>query len=227
MKRKLYQKQVIEGEKRQQELLKGITDEYGKKVVLLIVSIIIACLLNVLVTIILSKYTSIPAVSILLVPIIVKVTIPRVNQLRIMHFAIKMLKIDKSVYRNWIDMHKSKITDESVLSACSIFLEYRNNYLERHEELSVLLKGKLKKPSDPIVVSVVAGLIFLCNRTSDYDILFNARYKHGPAGSMIPEIWIKLLSSDASDYSKVHSECAEEFISFWDEKCLENKKSST
>jgi hypothetical protein len=213
----------VESEKAAQGFLKRLIHAHRKDMGLFLGGSVLVCLLCALVTVLLWKHTplAVASVSVLAVPGLVRLLLPRAIMLALDHKTIRLFKRDRKTYDEWLSLHRSKMTDASVRSACELFAGYRDVYPERHEELLALLKEKLKKPADPAVASVAAGLVFLCNDANDFDALYDARYKHGPAGSMIPDIWLRHLCSGETD--KGFSGCAEEFVSYWDEKCRESK----
>lgn len=131
---------------------------------------------------------------------------------------IKILKYFKDDYNSYMKSYSFRINASNKKEAHDIVEKYKNNYREKHDELIGLLKKHLVKPADPLIVQVLAGLIFLYNDPDDFEILFNAKYKHGPAGSMIPEDWVALLSNQDNDEIKTHSECAKEFLSYWSDQ---------
>lgn len=131
---------------------------------------------------------------------------------------IKLLKYFKDDYKSYMNLYSSSINAANKKEAHEIIERYKNNYREKHDELISLIKKHLVKPADPLIVQVLAGLIFLCNDPDDFGILFNAKYKHGPAGKMIPEDWVALLSDQRNDEIKTHSECAKEFLSYWSDQ---------
>ena len=121
-------------------------------------------------------------------------------------------------------MHKQKVSSSDNESACKVVSEYRNIYRERHAELLQLLSEKLKqKPANQLLVSVIAGLIFLSNDISDQKKLFDAKYRHGAAANMIPDVWIKILDSGQKDV-RLYSDCAKEFLSYWDQRINSSKQ---
>ena len=86
--------------------------------------------------------------------------------------------------------------------------------------LKLLREYLAQKPANQLLVSVVAGLVFLGNETSDYKQLFDAKYRHGAAGNMIPGVWIKVLDPKQKEGVRSHVECAKEFLAYWDQKII-------
>lgn len=217
MKARMYKKHVIDGEKSMAAFTSNYIKNHRNHIALFVAALIFACLISAVVAISLARYTSIAPASVIMIPIIVHFLLPFVYQLVEEHRDIRQLKMDRNNYSDWMRLQEHKITSSDREDACRIVAKYRNTYLECHNELLQLLQEHLKqKPANQLIVSVIAGLIFLSNDTSDYKKLFDAKYRHGATGNMIPEIWIKILDPGNED-AKIHSDYAEDFLSFWDQ----------
>lgn len=220
MKSRLYQRNVIEGEKK----MAAFTTDYGKNhrknIAKFIFMLILACLFNVLLIWALSPYLSFVIPIVIFVPITVRLLLPLFHQLLMERQMLQLLPNNRNTYSEWMSFQEMKITDNDWKSACQVFRQYRDTFREEHEELRVHLNEQLKqKPANQLLVGVFAGLIFLSNDSIDYKLLFDAKYKHGAAGNMIPDIWIRLLNpSEAEECTKTYLECDEEFCTYWNRK---------
>lgn len=220
MKPRLYQRNVIEGEKK----MAAFTADYGKnhrkRVFIFVGMIILACLFNVLLTWILSQYLNLVIPIVIFVPITVRLLLPHFHQLLMERQMLQLLQKNRNTYSEWMSFQETKITDHDCQSACQVFCQYQDTFREKHEELRAHLKEQLKqKSANQLIICVFAGLIFLSNDSADYKLLFDAKYKHGAVGNMIPDIWIKVLNpAEAEKCPKTHLECAGEFCAYWDRK---------
>ena len=222
MKARLYKKHVLDGERAMSSFTSNYIKGHRKHIAFFILSLLLTCFISVLFSLTLARYTHIglafTITSVALVPGIVRLLIPQALLLMAEHQNIRQLKLDRNNYADWMSMQARKISASDNDNACRVVSQYRNTYLERHGELLRLLNDSLKqKPANQLIVSVIAGLVFLTNDTSDYKTLFNAKYRHGAAGNMIPDVWIKILDPKQK-MAELHSDYAKEFLSYWDQK---------
>lgn len=218
MKTRLYDRNVIKGGVQYKELVKAIKHEYRTRVIVSIFGTILALIIAVISTILLNKYTNFAIVGVCFVPIIVT---PAIREIAYLHFLkenLKALTLDKSKYSEWMVIQSRKTLSESdYQKSLELFEKYKSSYKENHKELIDILKNELKvKPAKPLTVSMLCGLIFLSGNREDHDLLFNARYRHGEAGNIIPEIWISVLSNDTEDFVTLHSNCSRDFLEYWE-----------
>lgn len=159
------------------------------------------------------------------VPVIAKIFATRFAYLCTAWDLIKMLSTNYGDYSTFMksQLKKSYHCKETDLSnAISIYKQYIDNIPENRVEIISKLNNELsKKTEQQIVVSVLCGLLFICENTKDRDIIFNARYKHGSAGNMVLSEWILYLDGD-SDGKTSFDDLKTDFISFWD-KAIDNK----
>ncbi len=224
MKARLYQRNVLDGEKKMRVLYPDMRKEYRRHILSFIALMLAWCVLSVLLHVLLTVLVSQRLARFLhrafILPLTVYLLTTNCYRLKFDWEILHILKQDRNNYAEWMSIQKGKITPTDLSAACQLFSQYRDTFHEQHNELCVLLKSHLKKPANQLLVSVLAGLVFLSNDSADYALLFNAKYQHGAAGNMIPDIWIRVLNPDDHDAAlKSHSECAEEFLSYWDQKC--------
>lgn len=220
MKSRLYQRNVIEGEKKMADFTADYGKNHRKHIVIFIGMIVLACLFDVLLTWLLSRYISFIIPIVTFVPITVRLLLPHFHQLLMERQVLQLLRKNRNNYPEWMSFQETKISGIDWKSACQVFCQYRDIFREKHEELRIHLKEQLKqKPANQLIVCVFAGLVFLSNDSTDYKLLYDAKYKHGAAGNMIPDIWIKIWNPNKGEACfKSHSECAEEFLAYWEQK---------
>ncbi len=220
MKSRLYQRNVIEGEKKMADFAADFGKNHRKHIVVFIGMIILACLIDVLLIWLLSRYISFIILIVAVVPITVRLFLPHFHQLLMERQVLQLLRKNRNNYSEWMSFQEAKISDNDWKSACQVFCRYRYTFREKHEELRIHLNEQLKqKPANQLIVCVFAGLVFLSNDSTDYKLLYDAKYKHGAAGNMIPDIWIKGLNPNKGEEClKSHYECVEEFLAYWDLK---------
>ena len=198
-------------------LKSNLKKDHRKHIALFAAALIFVCLISAVVATGLARYTSAASASVILIPIIIHLLLPFFYQLVAEHRVLQWLKLNRNNYSDWMLLQERKISSSDREDAYRKVAKYRTTYIERHNELLQLLQDHLKqKPANQLIVSVIAGLIFLSNDTSDHRKLFDAKYRHGAAGNMIPDIWIKILDPEKND-AKIHSDCAEDFLSYWDQ----------
>lgn len=220
MKSRLYQRNVIDGEKKMAEFTADYGKDHRKHIAKFIFMIILTCLLGALLIWLLARWIHFMIPSVVVVPVTVRLLLPHFYRLRMERQALRLLRTNKDHYAEWMSLQETKISGDDWRSACQVFCQYRDTFREKHEELRIHLNEQLKqKPANQLLVCVFAGLIFLCNDSADYKLLFDAKYKHGAAGNMIPEAWIRVLDpTKAEEFPKSHLECAEEFCTYWEQK---------
>ena len=217
MKARMYKKHVLDGEESMAALTSNYKKDHRKHTALFVVALIFACFISSVVAIGLARYTSVAPASVIMTPIIIRLLNPFFFQLVAEHRVLRQLKLNRNSYSDWMLLQERKISSSDREDAYRMVAKYRTTYIECHNELLQLLQDHLKqKPANQLIVSVIAGLIFLSNDTSDHKKLFDAKYRHGAAGNMIPDIWIKILDPEKND-ARIHSDCAEDFLSFWDQ----------
>lgn len=218
MKTRFYKRNVIDGQVKWDKTVKQIISDYKKDVILFIVYLISAIAFSVSVSILLYEYFKIRITPAFFVPVIVRWAVMQIRMLYAERKMVKILRLNKNTYSDWMKLQSRKQFSEKDRNlACDIFSTYKDSYIEKHDELLEILKEQFKKkPGNALAISVIAGLIFLSNDKNDYNILFNAKYKHGEAGNVIPSVWVRILSPDEDYTEKTHSECAEDFLSFWE-----------
>ena len=216
MKRRYYKRNVIDGQVKMNILKKQLFHRHKIHIAVFVLCFFLAVAISMVLTVLLAKYTKLPVISVLFVPAIANGTVYGIRILYAEHEMIKPLRSDINSYSDWMQLQMQKqISPTDKDFAHTMFNTFQFTFKERHDELTDILKKQLKKkPPNPLTVSVIAGLIFLSGDNNDYNILFNARYSHGAAGNIIPDIWIRVLSADI-DCTKSHRECAEEFLSYW------------
>lgn len=219
MKTRLYKRNVIDGQVKWDKTAKQIINDYKKDVILFIVYLISAIAFSVSVSLLLYEYLNIRITPVVFTPIIVRWAVIQIRMLYKERKVVKALRLNNNVYSDWMKLQSRKqIPEKDRNLACDIFNTYKDSYIEKHDELLELLKEQFKKkPGNALAISVIAGLIFLSNDQNDYDTLFNAKYKHGEAGNVVPSVWVRILSPDEDFTEKTHGECAEEFLCFWKE----------
>lgn len=223
MKARLYQRNVLDGGKKMRVLYHDMRKEYWLHILSFIALMIVWCVLSVLLRVLLAVLVSRRLARFLhaafSLPLTTYLLTTNWYRLKSDQEILHILKQNPANYAEWMSMQKEKITPTDLNAARQLFSQYRDRFHEQHNELCALLKAHLKKPANQLLVSVLAGLVFLSNDSADYKLLFDAKYRRGAAGNMIPDIWIRVLNPDEQDTAiKSHSECAEEFLSYWDQK---------
>lgn len=231
MKARLYQRNVLDGEKKMCVLYPDMRKEYRRHILsfiaLMLAWCVLSVLLRVLLTVLLGRHLARLLHAAFILPLTVYLLTTNWNLLKSDREILHILKQDRNNYAEWMSMQNGKITSTDWNAACQLFSQYRNSFHEQHDELCALLKSHLKKPANQLLVSVLAGLVFLSNDSADYALLFDAKYRRGAAGNMISDIWIRVLNPDDQDAAiKSHSACAEEFLSYWDQKCKPTSSAS-
>ncbi len=214
MKSRLYQKQVLNGRTSMNNFLSDSRKEFKIDLLLTIIGFIF----SVTVAILFAVYVS-PFTTLFFVPILSKIFATRFVYLCTEWDLIKMLSTNLGDYSKWmkLQLKKSYHGKENDLSnAISIYKQYINDVPENRVEIISKLNNELsKKTEQQIVVSVLCGLLFICENPKDRDIIFKAKYKHGSAGNMVLSEWILYL--DGNSDSKISFEdLKKDFISFWD-----------
>ncbi|MCH5317838.1 MAG: hypothetical protein J1E05_07655 [Eubacterium sp.] len=219
MKTRFYKRNVIDVQEKWDQTIKQIINNYKKDVILFIVYLISAIAFVVATSMLLYEFFKIRITPVIFTPVIIRWAVIQIQMLHEDRKVVKMLRLNKNDYSDWMNIQSLKqFPEKDRKLACDIFSAYNDVYIEKHTELLELLKEQLNmKPGNALTISVIAGLIFLSNDKNDYKTLFNAKYKHGGAGNVIPNIWIRMLSTDDDFTEKIHNECAEEFLSFWEE----------
>lgn len=133
---------------------------------------------------------------------------------------VKLSRLDWDVYAEWMELKFTGNRDPADLQrALDLWASYREQYREKHEELVTMLRDSLKKKADrEITVAMMAGLVFLAGKKEDQDLLFRAKYRHGPAGQFIPDCWIQTLALHEPDFQTEHERKAGEFRAYWDSR---------
>lgn len=222
MKKRYYKRNVIDGQIKMNNFKKQLIRSHKIHIVVFIFCFFLAMAISIGTTVIFAKYTKLSVISIIFVPIISRGTVYGLMYLHEEHRDLKILRLDTNSYSDWMKLQMQKqIAQADKDLASTVFNTFQDSYKEQHEELIVILKEQLKqkKPPNPLTVSVIAGLIFLSGDINDYELLFNARYRHSAAGNIIPDIWIRVLSADNDCNEKSHGECAEEFLDYWKKWC--------
>ncbi len=217
MKSRLYQRNVIEGEKKMAAFTSDYIKSYRRHMAMFIGMLLLTCLLCVLAWVLPHR------IGIVLSAVMIAsfyVLFQHFRQLLWEREVIQIINKNRNNYSEWMSLQERKIAGEDWEKACGVFSQYRGIFRERHEELCALLREALKqKPANPLMVCVLAGLVFLSEDSCDYAMLFNAKHQHGAAGNMIPDIWIQVLNPDLpEDGLPTHAECAAEFLVYWEKK---------
>ena len=228
MKKTLYKKQVLDAKKQWPDLIAKLTKDNRRLMIRVLGILVVLCLMLIGVTSLAPDYLWAKRISFIMTRGIIFIVVPLIILVWLNHQNINLLKVDRTQYSGWMSHYKSAISETDAEAARWLISQYQDTYLEDHDELLQMLKDTLKqKPANPLIVSVLAGLVFLSNDTADRDCLWNAKYKHGAGGSMIPHIWIDVLDPNLKDdIKKTHSECAEEFLSYWDRINKKQKKTA-
>ena len=217
MKPRFYKRNVIDGDTEMHDMTIELIRSHRKHVIGYALALVLLCIVNLWVACTLAKTTSFAPASLFLVPVIVVFAVRGFQYLSAEREWITILKIDRNSYEGWMTLHRTKVTEDDRLAACRLIKQYRNTYQECHVELLELLRENLKqKPANQLIVSVAAGLVFLKNDRGDYQTLFNAKYRHGAAGNMIPDIWLRTLDPKQPENVQQHAQCAEQFLTYWD-----------
>ena len=226
MKKRLYKRNVIDGQVKWDNFKNEFIHKHRINIFLFIVRFFVDMAIAVAISVFLAKYIKLPVVSVVFTPIITGITIRRLINLYGEHEASKILHLDQKSYDDWMQLQmKKQFPQADIDLANAMFTAFQNSYNEKHDELLNILKEQLKKkPPNSLAISVIAGLIFLSKDKNDYDILFNAKYRHGPAGNVIPAVWIRVLSPDEDYTEKTHRECAEEFLNYWNKRQINSAR---
>lgn len=108
--------------------------------------------------------------------------------------------------------------EQELKKAKGLYKKYVNSVPNCKAELVSELKRSVKKPGEQIVTSMLCGLIFMCG--DDRDLIFNARYRHGSAGNMVAEIWIRFLDGDVPP-TITRESLVRDFCDFWNSDVTE------
>ena len=140
--------------------------------------------------------------------------------------SVKLSRLDRDVYAEWMELQFTGNRDPADLQrALDLWASYREQYREKHEELVTMLRDSLKKKANrEVTVAMMAGLVFLAGKKEDRDLLLRAKYRHGPAGHLIPDCWIQTLALHEPDFQTEHERKAGEFCAYWDSRYKEIEK---
>lgn len=214
MKNRLYQKQVLEGRALMNKALSVSRREFRTDIILTIIAFIFSVAIAIFLAVYVSRFTVLFSA-----PFLAKIFATRFFYLYTEWDLIKLMSTNTGSYSKWMKLQLKKEyhnKENDLSNAMSIYKQYIDNIPENRVEIISKLNNELsKKTEQQIVVSVLCGLLFICENPRDRDIIFKATYKHGSAGNMVLTEWILFLDGN-SDNEISFEELKKDFTSFWD-----------
>ncbi len=220
MKNRLYQKNVLKGTSLMKQSLHSYRKEFKTDLILTIISLIFSVSIAILFAVYVSRFT-----VLFFAPVLAKIYASRFFYLYTEWDLIKLMSINLGDYSKWMKLQLKKDyhnKENDLNNAISIYKQYIDDIPNNSIEIISKLNNELnRKTEQQIVVSVLCGLLFICEDSRDRDIIFKAACKHGSAGSMVLSEWILFLDGNLT--SKItFEELKKDFTSFWDKTA--NKK---
>lgn len=216
MKDRLYKKHVIDGNSNFAEMLKSLSCENRNKLFKTLICFIFCIAVAVWATIYISPLTTYffaPAIAAIF---------SRQFYLRYKEFTThKPLFSDYCNYSIWMKNQLYKDNprlNEHLRDAIETYKKYAPNNQYNPQDIINTLQLHIKgKNENQIIISVLCGLLFISGNKDYRDIIYKAKYKSGPAGSMVLKQWImyfdgSLPANVTFDQLKI------DFLNFWNNK---------
>lgn len=226
MKAKMRQIDFEANAQKVQEMRQLMEKDYRRHVWTFVFMLLGIVLVPVILAVMTAGHSGSSLIPLVLTPLISKYVILELRFLRDDRRLVKLFRLDRDVYAEWMELQFTRNRDSADLQrAVDLWASYREQYREKHEELVTMLRDSLKKKADrEITVAMMAGLVFLAGKKGDRDLLFRAKYRHGSAGRLIPDCWIQTLALHEPDFQTEHERMAGEFRAYWDSGYKEIEK---
>ena len=134
---------------------------------------------------------------------------------------IKILCADYSNYAVWMKHQLKKNNpnlEEDLKQAIDVYKSYISDIPKNQTQIAQILQARLRtKNNNQILISVLCGLLFICNDKKYRDIIYKAKYKHGASGNMVLSAWV-LYYDDNLPSDITFEKLKNEFIEFWEQK---------
>lgn len=226
MKAKMRQIDFEANAQKVQEMRQLMEKDYRRHVWTFVFMLLGIVLAPVILAVMTAGHSGSSLIPLVLTPLISKYVILELRFLRDDRRLVKLFRPDREVYAEWMELQFSRNRDPADLQwALDLWASYREQYREKHEELVTMLRDSLKKKANrEVTVAMMAGLVFLAGKKEDRDLLLRAKYRHGPAGHLIPDCWIQTLALHEPDFQTEHERKAGEFRAYWDSRYKEIEK---
>lgn len=214
MKDRFYKKNVVEAIPKMNKALVDMKKEYRKDIIVTIFEVLLCFTVAVLSAAYISKPT-----LFFFVPVTAKLTVDRLKLLYVEHKMVKEVCVALDKYSDVISKLQLKKEcsgkQEDFENAKIVYKTYITKFSENHKEIIEQLQKELKsKRGRQFTISVLSGLLFLCENQEDRDVLSRARYRHGSAGNMVFSAWISYYDGDLP--AEITKEVLQaDFIYFW------------
>lgn len=226
MKAKMRQIDFEANAQKVQEMRQLMEKDYRRHVWTFVFMLLGIVLVPVILAVMTAGHSGSSLIPLVLTPLISKYVILELRFLRDDRRLVKLFCPDREVYAEWMELQFTRNRDSADLQrALDLWASYREQYREKHEELVTMLRDSLKKKANrEVTVAMMAGLVFLAGKKEDRDLLLRAKYRHGPAGHLIPDCWIQTLALHEPDFQTEHERKAGEFRAYWDSRYKEIEK---